>query len=306
MAKKVLITGAAGLIGRELCKQLSTYGYDVTGIDDNRRFSDVIPSDCTFICSDLSKYYNRSENIYDIIFHLAAINGTEYFYNDPNKTLENNVRIDLDTFNFVKTNSKCKLIYSSSSEVVAGSHLIPTSEISDVIIEDIHNARWSYRLPKILAENYLVNSDINYLIVRFYNVFGMNSGRGHFFKDILDKIKKNEYLLIGSDETRSFCWVEDAVDALIYLSLNSKNEIINIGNDEEISIIDAANIIADEIFKQKIQWTTLPGRKGSVNRRAPCIKKLKELYPTYHPRSFRESVQTIKQMLENFNENKEI
>lgn len=295
--KKVLVTGASGLIGRELCKQLSSTVYDVTGVDNNRRFKNVVPENCRFICQDLSAFYQKSKNDFDIIFHLAAVNGTEYFYSDPSGTLINNTRVDLNTFDYAATNHNCKLIYSSSSEVVAGTEVIPTEEIVDIVITDIHNPRWSYRLPKILSENYLTNSDLNYLIVRFFNVFGSNSGSGHFIRDIVEKIKNQEHTLIGADETRSFCYVEDAVDALIHLSQTTEKQVVNIGNDREVNILEAANIIALEVFDKTIDWKVIDGRQGSVPRRSPAINKLKELYPTYNPISFRESIIKIKDLL---------
>ena len=295
--KKVLVTGASGLIGRELCKQLSSDIYDVIGVDNNQRFKDVVPVNCKFICQDLSEFYQQTTNNFDLIFHLAAVNGTEYFYSDPSGTLINNTRIDLNTFDYAATNRNCKLIYSSSSEVVAGTDVVPTDEIVDITIHNIHNPRWSYRLPKILSENYLTNSNINYLIVRFFNVFGSNSGSGHFIRDIVEKIKNQEHTLMGADETRSFCYVEDAVDALIHVSQTTEKQVVNIGNDQEVSILEAANIIAREVFDKTINWKMVAGRVGSVSRRSPAIRKLKEIYPTYSPRSFEESIKTIKDSL---------
>jgi nucleoside-diphosphate-sugar epimerase len=295
--KKVLVTGASGLIGRELCKQLSSDIYDVIGVDNNQRFKDVVPVNCKFICQDLSEFYQQTTNNFDLIFHLAAVNGTEYFYSDPSGTLINNTRIDLNTFDYAATNRNCKLIYSSSSEVVAGTDVVPTDEIVDISIHNIHNPRWSYRLPKILSENYLTNSNINYLIVRFFNVFGSNSGSGHFIRDIVEKIKNQEHTLMGADETRSFCYVEDAVDALIHVSQTTEKQVVNIGNDQEVSILEAANIIAREVFDKTINWKMVAGRVGSVSRRSPAIRKLKEIYPTYSPRSFEESIKTIKDSL---------
>jgi nucleoside-diphosphate-sugar epimerase len=295
--KKVLVTGASGLIGRELCKQLSSDVYDVIGVDNNQRFKDVVPVNCKFICQDLSEFYQQTKNNFDLIFHLAAVNGTEYFYSDPSGTLINNTRIDLNTFDYAATNRNCKLIYSSSSEVVAGTDVVPTNEIVDISIHNIHNPRWSYRLPKILSENYLTNSNINYLIVRFFNVFGSNSGSGHFIRDIVEKIKNQEHTLIGANETRSFCYVEDAVDALIHVSQSTEKQVVNIGNDREVSILEAANIIAREVFDKTINWKMAEGRAGSVSRRSPAIYKLKEIYPTYSPKSFEESIKTIKDSL---------
>lgn len=290
MAKKILITGAAGLIGRELCKQLSK-DYLIVGVDNNFRYPDYRPS-CCYIKEDLNEYLKNTNNDFDYVFHMAAINGTKYFYEMPNQLIENNFNLDLSVFNFVKKNIKCKLIYASSSEVVAGTDEFPTQETSNIFIEDIHNARWSYRLCKIMSENYLMNSQFNFLIIRFFNVFGIDSGTGHFIRDILNKIDSDDYSLVGPKETRSFCRVEDAVDAVINIYDKVSGEIINVGSDEEITILEAANLLAKHKNKE-VKWTQISSLKGSSRRRVPCLRKLKQYYPSYNPRSFKDAISDL-------------
>jgi nucleoside-diphosphate-sugar epimerase len=284
MARKVLVTGAAGLIGREICKQLST-NFDVVAVDNNFRYPDFVP-DGMFIKSELTDYLKSTINDFDFVFHMGAINGTRYFYEIPNTVIENNVTADLAVFSFVKTNINCKLIYASSSEIIAGTDSFPSKEETDVQIKDIHNPRWSYRLPKMLAENYLVNSNIDYVIARFFNVYSEHSGSGHFVYDIIQKIKNDDYQLVGADETRSFCYVEDAVSGLLKVFEKCNREILNIGSDEELTVIDAANIIL-ALFDKSATWNFQPSLSGSVKRRVPDLVKLKELYPEYRPRSFK-------------------
>lgn len=295
-SKRILVTGAAGLIGREVCDQLSKFNCSVTGVDNNWRYKDYTPSNCYYINSNLDEFINTCQEQFDIVFHMAAVNGTSNFYTDPNHTLSNNVQSDLLTFNFANK-QKAKLIYASSSEVVSDSTEVPTSEETTIIINDIHNPRWSYRLPKILSENYLTNSNLDYVIVRFFNVYSEHSHAGHFVHDIVKKIKQNDFSLIGADETRSFCYVKDAVDALIYISLTVSKDLVNIGNTEEIKIIDAAEIIADALGYNNISWNLVDNRSGSVKRRCPDITKLKNIYSQYNPRSFKDVLGSIKDKL---------
>lgn len=290
--KKILITGACGLIGRELCEQLSPHN-DVTAVDNNQRFRDYVPKNCTYVKCDLIEYLEQTTNTFDMIYHMAATNGTKYFYSQPNDVLRNNVTLDLSMFKFAEFNPNCKLIYASSSEVMAGTTVFPTPELTDITVSNIHNARWSYMLPKVLAENYLFNSGIDFLVIRFFNVFSEHSGTGHFVKDIVDKIQNKNFELIGPDETRSFCYVGDAVDAVIKISESSR-QVINVGSDEELKIIDAANIIASALGEHNIIWVTKPGLVGSAKNRKPDITELKRLLPTFSPKSFKEVLSTIK------------
>lgn len=291
MDQKVLVTGASGLIGRELCNQLTKQGYTVSAVDNGFR-STYIPNCDVFECIDITNYTINSKNNFDYIFHMGNINGTKYFYDIPNDLLQSNIEADFAIFNFAQKNPSCKLIYASSSEVVAGTNIYPTTEQIDINIKDMHNPRWSYRLGKMVGENYLTNSNIDYLIVRFFNVYSENSFSGHFVRDILEKLNQNNYNLPGANETRSFCHVSDAVDAVINIR-DVSNDIINVGSDEEITILDAANIIADELGMYNIPWTIKDGLAGSVKRRNPDISMLKKHYPGFSPKLFRSCIKQL-------------
>lgn len=289
--QKILVTGAAGLIGQAAFNRLKSLGHTVTGVDNFSRPGKNIQEG--IIHCDLLEFYNNYRNNFDIIFHLAAINGTDNFYDKANEVIENNVELDLATFRFAKSNNS-KIVYASSSEVVAETKNIPTSEETDITIDNLHNPRWSYRLCKTLSENYLVNSDLNYLIVRFFNVFGADSRQGHFVHDITKKIEQGDNSLIGYNETRSFCYIDDAIDALIFTAFSQSNIVINIGNEEEISILDAANVISKILYKKQMDWILKQGRKGSTARRCPSIDKLKKIFPNYNPLPFEKAIEKIK------------
>lgn len=285
---KILVTGACGLIGAELCYQLSNIGYDVVAVDNGFRFN-TRPQCKTFVEMSVQNFVSTQPNDFDYIFHMGNINGTKYFYDIPNIVTKNNVESDLAVFTYVEQNADCKLIYASSSEIVADTENFPTDEENDIVIKNLHNPRWSYRLTKMIGENYLKNSNLDYLIVRFFNVYSENSGSGHFVKDIIDKLKNENYELIGANETRSFCYVKDAVDAIINIKDTSK-EIVNIGSDEEINILEAANVIAESLNIKNVKWIVKSTLEGSVQRRKPNINKLRSLYSKYNPRSFRDVI----------------
>jgi UDP-glucuronate decarboxylase len=290
---KILVTGAKGLIGAELCLQLSAQGHQVIALDNGFR-GQAQPWASEFLEFDLATGdFSLLPTDLDMIYHFGAINGTRYFYEIPNQLLKNNLNADLNVFNWAQSLKNLQnIVYASSSEVVSGYIGDEIDETTDIMIHDIHNARWSYRLAKVCAENYLSNSDLPFTIVRYFNVYGANSFSGHFVYDIVQKIKKNCFELTGPGETRCYCHVEDAVDATIRIS-HYVGKLINIGSDQEIDSLSAANIIADIMGYHDIQWKLLPSRPGSAARRKPDISLLRSLYPEFSPRDFPQGIKDV-------------
>jgi nucleoside-diphosphate-sugar epimerase len=286
---KVLVTGARGLLGSELCQQLREQGAWVMAVDNGFRGGNQPDCD-SFVDMDLSKGADLPRN-FDFIFHMAAINGTDYFYTMPNELLANNVQADLTMFELAARCTSLKnFVYASSSEVVSGHQQQPVAETTDLTIQNSFNPRWSYRLAKMCGEHFLANSDLPWLILRYFNVYGHQSRSGHFVHDVRQKICSGDYRLLGADETRSFCYVSDAVDATIKVSQQS-NTVINIGSDQEIKVLDAANIMAQALRPGlNIEWSPVPGRPGSAMRRCPNISKLKAIYKDFSPRGFQQGI----------------
>jgi nucleoside-diphosphate-sugar epimerase len=293
---KILVTGAGGLLGTEFCRQLKATGHEVWAIDNQSR-STAIPECDRWIVTDLKVpdvFVNVLPTDFDYIYHYGAINGTTNFYERPNEVLVNNFVSDINVFEFA---SNCpglkRLVYASSSEVVADDPVLPVTENSDVFIKDIHNARWSYRLAKITSENFLFNSKLPYVMLRYFNVYGENSKKGHFLGDQIDKIGRGEFSVIGAQETRSFCHVSDAIRASIYVAENTDRELVNIGNDREITIGEAVKIIATEMGHPDAVFEQIPSKAGSVANRRPNIDKLRSIMPDYEPISFEQGIRQI-------------
>ena len=292
---KILVTGASGLLGTEFCCQLKEAGHIIYAVDNHSR-STTIPSCDEWYRIDLNSVdeLNQLPTDFDYIYHYGAINGTTNFYSMPNKVLENNFTCDLNIFNFARrcTNLK-RIVYASSSEIVADDPTSPVPENADITIKDIHNARWSYRLAKITSENYLANSDLPYVMIRYFNVYGENSKKGHFLGDQIDKIRNGIFSVIGADETRSFCYISDAVEASIFVAENCNRELVNVGNDREISIGEAVQVIARVMGYPNAEFEQLPSRAGSVANRRPDISKLRSIMPNYEPLSFEQGIRKI-------------
>jgi nucleoside-diphosphate-sugar epimerase len=292
---KVLVTGASGLLGTEFCRQLKEARHEVWALDNHSRSSTIPPCD-QFVGADLqiAMVYESLPKDFDYIYHYGAINGTTNFYERPNEVLKTNFVSDLNVFEFAGQCPNLKrLVYASSSEVVSDDPASPVAENLDITIKNIHNARWSYRLAKVTSENFLANSKLPYVMLRYFNVYGENSKKGHFLGDQIDKIKNGVFTVIGAQETRSFCHVSDAIRASIYVAETVNRELVNIGNDREITIGDAVKIIAAELGHPDAVFEQLPSKAGSVANRCPDITKLRGIMPDYEPMSFEQGIRSI-------------
>lgn len=298
---KILVTGAAGLLGTEICRQLKQDPSNEVIAVDNLSRSSVEPPCDYFWNADLSQANGLSiipYNDFDQIYHYSAINGTTNFYERPNAVLTNNFISDVHVFEYA---AKCpnlkKLVYASTSEIVSDEPVYPVPELTDITINNIHNARWSYRIAKIASENYLANSKLPFVVLRYFNIYGRNSKKGHFIADQMDRIDRKIFKVTGGDETRSFCYIEDAIAATIFCanSDQSVGQVVNIGNDRETNILEAANIVASAMGCDNPKWEILPGAKGSTMRRLPDISKLRSIMPEYNPRTFEQGMNEIVQ-----------
>ena len=294
---KILVTGASGLLGTEICRQLKQDVANEVWAVDNHSRSTTVPACDRFLELDLTNGANFEQlpQDFDYIYHYAAINGTKNFYERPNQVMWTNMCTDFNMFEFAMLCRETlkKFVYASSSEVVSDDPETPVKENTDITIKNIHNARWSYRLPKICSENFLANSAIPYVMCRYFNVYGDNSKAGHFLADQIAKIKSGVFEVIGPEETRSFCHVEDAVRATIHMSRAVENELINIGNDREITIMEAAQTIAGAMGHSNPNWISTPGKVGSTPNRRPDISKLQSVLTDYCPRTFEQGVREI-------------
>jgi nucleoside-diphosphate-sugar epimerase len=280
---KILITGGTGFIGSHLANYLCKNN-DVTICDNNfRGKNDNFVEDLNYIECDLTKEkdYDKLDN-YDYVYHFAAINGTSNFYEIPYEVLEVNTLININLIKWCKKTKVKKVLYTSSSEVYASTKEkeIPTKEDVVVSIDDVYNPRWSYAGSKIFGELLFINSGINFYIVRPHNVYGPRMGYNHVIPEVIKRVllKETPFKIYGADQTRSFCYIDDAVTMLdlIMNSSLSDGRIINLGVADEIVIKDLIYKIFS-IFEYDPQINILKSKEGSVNRRCPNIDLLTDI-----------------------------
>ena len=174
--KKILVTGAAGFLGSHLCDKLLEEGNIVFGIDNFFRGNEEnLPDHKNFIFieKDLTESgFNIPE--LDVVIHYAAINGTRYFYDIPNKVVDDNIRMTQNVLNSIDQ-SVTKLVYASSSEIYGPTPKVPTDESQPIELH-IEADRDSYASSKAIGEfmvkTWCKQNKVSYLILRPFNTYG--------------------------------------------------------------------------------------------------------------------------------------
>jgi nucleoside-diphosphate-sugar epimerase len=301
----VLIAGGAGFIGLHLAKHFLKKGSKVTILDNLFRgtlddeFKKLLNhTHLTFKNIDLTNTHalqTLKSDKFDIVFHLAAINGTSLFYKIPHEVLRVNIVTLLNILNLLPDVGNPNLVWTSSSEVYAGlsefTELpIPTPENVPLVISDVSNPRFSYAGSKIVGEllclNYARTHDYEICIVRPHNIYGPRMGHEHVIPEFLTRILERErpFQIFGPEHSRAFCYIEDFIKGLekVAMSPNTNGEIFNIGNDkEEIKMVDLAKLMFN-LFNFHPELSIHPAPLGSVLRRCPNIEKAQK-FVDYEP-----------------------
>ncbi|MCL2156513.1 MAG: NAD-dependent epimerase/dehydratase family protein [Methanobrevibacter sp.] len=300
--KKALVTGGAGFIGFHLAKHLQEHDCEVTIIDDlsrgiaDREFNSFLKkANVNFIKEDMTKksFMSKLDDRYDEIYHLAALNGTKYFYTKPEKVLEVNILTLMNIIEWINNDNCGKFLFTSSSEAYSGTiaefegfkNYIPTNEDVPLTVNNVFNPRFSYGGSKLIGElltiNMLNSKEVDYTISRYHNIYGPRMGFEHVIPEFCERIynKIDPFPIYGGYETRTFCYISDCVKAttLVMDSEKTNGEIVNIGADEnELKIVDVAKALFN-IANLDTELDIQEGLVGSVKRRCPNITKLKSL-----------------------------
>mgnify|MGYP006078243037 FL=1 len=287
--EKILVTGGAGFLGSNLVERLVNEGKEVFVFDNGFRVGfenlnklknfTMIKGDIT----NLDDWKKIPQNV-DYVFHLAAINGTKYFYEIPEKVLEVNVKGIMNFCEWLKNSNVKRFFFASSSEVYGYPKKFPTPETENLEIPNPKNPRFSYSSSKMIGETLSINFakklNIDYTIGRFHNIYGPHMGFEHVMPEFIRKCVKNEEFTIQGDglESRSFCYISDAIDALMIFLNNdeSSNEIFNIGNEEECTINDLIKLL-EKFSDEKIDPKYKEFQDSGTKRRQPDITHLRKL-----------------------------
>jgi dTDP-glucose 4,6-dehydratase/UDP-glucuronate decarboxylase len=285
----ILVTGGAGLIGSALCKSLLRDGHNVLAIDslitsngENLKQFKNNPN-FKFVKQDISKNFNIKSSNIKTVYHLACPTGV------PNLTKlseEMLLACSAGTLNVIKTAFKnnAKLIFTSSPEVYGDPKVFPQKETYNGNV-DPTGIRGPYeegkRFSEALILAYFRKHNLDSRIVRVFNTYGPGSSENEtrVVSKFLRAAINGEPLTVegNGEQTRTFCYVDDLVDALIKIAEQGKTgEIYNAGSDKEISILKLAKLILKITgSKSNIEFIKRPTHDHS--RRLPYLKKIRQL-----------------------------
>ena len=296
---KILVTGGAGFIGSHLVERLLRDGHFVTVLDD-------LSTGCASNLADASKSMNYSFQLGSIldtrlikelitdteyIFHMAAAVGVFNIVKNPLSSLLTNIR---GTENILENASakKIPVFITSSSEVYGKNISDSLKESDDRILGSPTTLRWSYSEAKAVDESlayaYHLEKGLETRIVRFFNTVGPRQLAAYGMvvpRFIKAALENSDIEIYGSGtQTRCFAHVYDVVDAIIAVSFsaNTIGRVLNIGNNNEISINDLANhIIQATSSKSSIAHISYHEAYGDgfedMERRVPNIELINQL-----------------------------
>lgn len=284
----ILITGGAGFIGKHLSRKLINDGHDVTVLD-NLETSSGFPQDVRFINGSILNEDLVAEQVKlnDQVIHLAAAVGVSNIIDSPLRGLKTNV---LGSEIVIRTCSleRKPILLTSSSEVYGKNAADSLSETSDRVVGVPQKSRWSYSDSKAIEEAfalaYFKEESLDAKIVRLFNTVGPGQvgNYGMVLPRFLDSAMRNTDIEIYGDgkQTRCFMHVSDAVEGILLFMKNSNasGEVINLGNPEEISILDlAARIVQYTKSTSTLKFLQYEDVFGvgfeDMERRVPDISK---------------------------------
>lgn len=294
--RRVLVTGGTGFIGSAVVRALFKAGAKVRILDNDSRGSKQrladLASKIELIIGDIREptVVERAAEGTQTILHLAAVNGTEFFYSKPELVLEVAVKGMMNVLDACVKRGIQELFTASSSEVYQSPPSIPTDESAPLCVPDPLNPRYSYAGGKIISELLTLNYGRKFMtravIFRPHNVYGPNMGREHVIPQFVLRMKelKNQpdaparFPIQGTGtETRAFLFIDDFVAGLLkVMEYGQHLNVYHIGSTEETSIQDLARAVARNLG---CKITLVPGEltPGSTLRRCPDIRKLKAL-----------------------------
>ena len=310
---KALITGGAGFIGSHLINKLLSENINPIVID-NLSTGDIsnidhVMHEIEFIKGDIrdeSLVDKNMKNI-DLVFHMAAAVGVKNILNSPLEGISTNV---FGSELVLKSASKYgkRIVIASTSEIYGKNLSQPLSESSDRVIGQPQRIRWTYSdskaIEEAIATHLYQEKQLPVSIARLFNSVGpgQNDAYGMVLPRFVKNALKNEPIEVYGDgkQSRVFCHVEDAVEALFKISCSASaiGEVYNVGGIEEITIENLALKVVSQC-QSNSKLTYIPyenaysGGFEETFRRVPDISKINSELGWSPKKSLEETINNV-------------
>jgi len=297
MKKKVLITGAAGFLGSHLCDRFIAEGFEVIAMDnlitgDLKNIEHLFRlKDFHFYHHDITKFVHVPGDI-DYILHFASPASPIDYLKIPIQTLKVG---SLGTHNLLglAKEKKARILIASTSEVYGDPLVHPQSEdyygnVNTIGPRGVYDE--AKRFQESITMAYHTFHGLDTRIARIFNTYGprMRLNDGRVIPAFMGQALRGEDLTVFGDglQTRSFCYVDDQIEGLYRLLMSNYVLPVNIGNPDEISILDfAKEVVKLTNSHQKIVYKPLP--QDDPLQRQPDITLAKKVL-NWEPKTLRE------------------
>lgn len=303
----VLITGGAGFLGSWICETLIRLGASVVCVDDlsSGRISNIEPlfksGRFKFIRNDITNLFPLYfDDHFDLVLHAASRASPFEFEKFPLHILDSStdgLKVSLK----IATSDNARLLFFSTSEVYGNPSVFPTPETYHGDVNQV-GPRGCYDEAKRCGEAYVMAYRLQYgldaRIVRIFNTYGPRMREdgvyGRVLPRFIQQALSNQPLTIWGTgmQTRSFGYVTDEIEGLLkFAAIDNPSEIImNIGNDNEMPMLDVARMIID-LTDSDSEFSFHPPPGDDPYRRRPDISRAKNILG-WHPRtSLRDGLQ---------------
>lgn len=284
---RVLITGAAGFLGSHLCDRFISEGFEVIGMDnlitgDLRNIQHLFSHErFEFYHHDVSKFIHIPGHL-DYILHFASPASPIDYLKIPIQTLKVG---SLGTHNCLglALAKNARILVASTSEVYGDPLVHPQNEdywgnVNPVGPRGVYDE--AKRFQEAITMAYHTFHQLDTRIVRIFNTYGprMRLNDGRALPAFIGQALRGEDLTVFGDgsQTRSFCYVDDQVEGIYRLLMSDHTGPVNIGNPDEISLLDfAKEIIHLTGGKAKIVFKPLP--LDDPRQRQPDITRARQI-----------------------------
>jgi len=282
---RILVTGGAGFIGSHLIDRLMTEGHEVICLDNfyTGRKSNVVKwighPYFELIRHDITEPIRLEV---DQIYHLACPASPVHYQFNPVKTIKTNVMGTLNMLGLAKR-VKARFLLASTSEVYGDPEIHPQAEeywgnVNPIGIRSCYDE--GKRVAETLTFDYHRQNDVDIRVARIFNTYGprMLENDGRVVSNFVVQALRGTPLTVygKGDQTRSFCYVSDLVDGLMRLMNGAHIGPINLGNPQEYTILELAQMIQQMVNPDTdIRFEPLP--QDDPRRRRPDVSKAQQL-----------------------------